>query len=238
MQRFNVQSVKNKIYFCQQDITHITKVLRKKIGDQIECIDQDMCLIIGEITSIKPFVIKVLDWKYNESNSYNVHAFVSIIKKHNFELMVEKLNELNITSITPVYFSRTQHNISLDFNRLKRIIDESSKQCKKIKKLEINTPIDFITLKEYILDNKKTYEFIFANEKEQSKKLSDYKNIDYKKNIGIIIGPEGGFTEKEIITLNDICSSITLTNTILKAETASLYLSSIIIEEIKKYDKK
>ncbi|MDE7075031.1 MAG: 16S rRNA (uracil(1498)-N(3))-methyltransferase, partial [Malacoplasma sp.] len=42
--------------------------------------------------------------------------------------------------------------------------------------------------------------------------------------------PEGGFSEKETLELPRKCSFLKLTNTILKSETAAIYLASILIE--------
>lgn len=233
MQRFNVSNIKEKIYFDGSDINHITKVLRKKIGDKIECIDQDSAIIFGTIKSISPFVISVDKIEFSSNKQYDIDLYISIIKKNYFEFVVEKLNELNIKSITPVLFERTQHNIKIDFNRLNRIINESNKQCKRINKLKINDTIDYKILLE-LIDKKGN--FIFANEKEKESYISSV-NLNYKKNISLIIGPEGGFSKKEIDVLSKKCNSVTLTNTILRSETAAIYLVACVIEEIKKHEK-
>lgn len=233
MQRFSVQNIKGKIYFSEIDIKHITKVLRKKIGDKIECIDQDNAIIYGTIKMLSPFIINVDSVKLINIKQYNIDVYISILKKNSFELVIEKLNELNIKSITPILFERTQHNINLDFNRLNRIVDESNKQCKRINKIKINDTINYKMLLKLIDKNKN---FIFANEKEKNNLISN-STINYEKNISLIIGPEGGFSENEIKELTKKCSSVTLTNTILRAETAAIYLTACIIEEIKKHEK-
>lgn len=234
MQKFNVQKKKEKIYFSNNDVIHITKVLRKKIGNKLECIDQDNNLINVVIESINPFVVKIESiLPYVISKTYPIDLYISLIKKKEFELVVEKLNELNVNSITPVYFQRTQGNIVIDSNRLNRIATESCKQCQRNKPILINKAISY---KELIEKMKSNNNFIFANEKESSKNLDSVK-INSNKNIGLIIGPEGGFTSEEINDLSNLCSSINLTNTILRAETAAIYLSSCVIEEIKKYEK-
>lgn len=234
MQRFNVQKIKNKIFFSQNDIFHIKKVLRKKIGNYLECIDQDNNLIIAKIHSIDPFIALIDSIKeYEVKKPYLIDFYISIIKKNEMEWVVEKLNELNVNSITPVYFERTQRNIILDINRLNRIVTESCKQCKRSQPITINSPIFYDDLIKKI---KIERNFLFANEKESSNILDNVK-INFNKNIGLIVGPEGGFVNKEIEELSLLCSSITLTNTILRAETASIYLASCIIEEIKKNEK-
>ncbi|MDE6473087.1 MAG: RNA methyltransferase, partial [Ureaplasma sp.] len=57
---------------------------------------------------------------------------------------------------------------------------------------------------------------------------SDFQNET--KKIALIVGPEGGFTNDEIIQLQNFknLKLISLTKTILRSETASLYALSII----------
>ncbi len=234
MQRFNVEKITNKIFFSDEDIFHIKKVLRKKIGDYLECIDQDNNLISSIIKSLNPFIAIVDTIKeYNVIETYPIDLYVSLLKKKEFEFVVEKMNELNINSITPVFFSRTQGNLLIDLERLNRISKESCKQCKRHKNIIINTPITYKKLVEKIKENNN---FLFANEKECQNNLDSVK-INFNKNIGLIIGPEGGFVSQEIDELSSLCSSIVLTKTILRAETACLYLVSCIIEDYKKNEK-
>ena len=53
------------------------------------------------------------------------------------------------------------------------------------------------------------------------------------KNISVFIGPEGGFTEQEIeVAIKNNIVPVTLGNRILRAETASIYTTSVIIYEL------
>lgn len=226
MQLFKVKIKNKKIIFSDNDIAHIVKSLRKKKDDLIKCIDEDNNLYDTKIISIKPFSVEIINFQKVEDNSYNIHFYVGIVKKNNFELIVEKLNELNVREITPVYFQRSQSNIFLNYDRLNRIIDESCKQSNRIIPLKINNAIDFIELKNIISKNKN---FIIADFKENN----NSNTIDYGQQIKAIIGPEGGFTNEEISFLHNNCYSTILTNTILKTETAAIYLSTKIIEGIK-----
>ncbi|MDE5545142.1 MAG: RNA methyltransferase, partial [Malacoplasma sp.] len=160
---------------------------------------------------------------------YDITCFLGIIKKHNFELAVQKLNELNIKKIVPVYFNYSQKNYTLNFERLEKIISESKKQCNRKSDLIITNPIVFNDL----INELGNYENNFLAYEKQ--KYSEWDKIKQDTNrslnkISFIVGPEGGFSEKEIIELQKKCLSLKLTNTILKSETAVIYLASILIE--------
>ena len=76
----------------------------------------------------------------------------------------------------------------------------------------------------------KNYDIVlFANETEQNERIYDTLNKNKQaKKIGIIIGPEGGFTNEEIELLKTVSHSISLGKRILRTETAGIYLCSII----------
>ena len=81
------------------------------------------------------------------------------------------------------------------------------------------------------------YDIVFlAYEEEKENSIKDeLKNIEKKEsyNIAVIIGPEGGITEKEVSLLREKGAKVvTLGNRILRTETVALYLSSVIMYEL------
>lgn len=230
MQKFRVTNKNNKIIFDKNDEYHITKVLRKKINDTIECYDNNGSFLITQILSINPLRVKVLKKTKIEIEPYPIVAYIGLIKKNNFELIVEKLNELNISKIVPVVFSRSQNNIHLDYKRLERIVNESCKQSNRVNPLIIEKEIKFNGLIEKI----KGVPTFLCSEKEAFKNINNYdlkiKNGDI---INFIIGCEGGFTVDELQSLNSLTYPITLTKTILRSETAAIYAASVLIERLK-----
>ncbi|QHG90042.1 RsmE family RNA methyltransferase [Malacoplasma iowae] len=230
MQKFRVINKNNKIIFDKNDEYHITKVLRKKINDTIECYDNNGSFLITQISSINPLRVTIKQETKIEIEPYPITAYIGLIKKNNFELIVEKLNELNISKIVPVVFSRSQNNIYLDYKRLNRIVVESCKQSNRVNPLIIENQIKFDELLEKI----KGSTTFLCSEKETSKNINNYdlkiKNGDI---INFIIGCEGGFTIDELNQLNSLTLPITLTKTILRSETAAIYTASILIERLK-----
>ncbi|WPL38487.1 RsmE family RNA methyltransferase [Malacoplasma iowae] len=230
MQKFRVINKNNKIIFDKNDEYHITKVLRKKINDTIECYDNNGSFLIAQISSINPLRVTIKQETKIEIEPYPITAYIGLIKKNNFELIVEKLNELNISKIVPVVFSRSQNNIYLDYKRLNRIVVESCKQSNRVNPLIIENQIKFDELLEKI----KGSTTFLCSEKETSKNINNYdlkiKNGDI---INFIIGCEGGFTIDELNQLNSLTLPITLTKTILRSETAAIYAASILIERLK-----
>lgn len=67
--------------------------------------------------------------------------------------------------------------------------------------------------------------------------LGDYLNkvsLDRILKVAIIVGPEGGFSSQEIEELQNYknVQLVTLTKTVLRSETASLYTLAVLIDKI------
>ncbi len=78
--------------------------------------------------------------------------------------------------------------------------------------------------------------FLVAYEKEDKIKIKNYLqdvSKDDITNIGIVIGSEGGFCESEIEMLKEYgLTSVSLTSRILRTETASMFLLTILMYEL------
>jgi 16S rRNA (uracil1498-N3)-methyltransferase len=156
------------------------------------------------------------------------------------ELVIQKAAELGIQDFFPVKSKRViveDKDAEIKTKRWGKIAEEASKQCKRDFLLNIKDrislddirPSDFNVI--YL-----PYEGLSKSSPGKINIIDDLKklignNIDNKKplRIGYIIGPEGGFEENEVskLTLKG-AKPISLGSNILKAETASIFLSSVI----------
>ncbi|BAC43952.1 16S rRNA (uracil(1498)-N(3))-methyltransferase [Malacoplasma penetrans] len=228
MRKFFIRIKNNKVWFDDNDLKHF-KSLRINNEDIIDCIDQNNSLVKVKIKSLDPIKSEIIEIKENKLSNkpYDITCFLGVIKKQNFELAVVKLSELNIKKIIPVYFDYSQRNINLNYQRLDILIKESQKQCNRIAKLEIDEPITFNDMVNKLNDFNCNF---IAYEHQDLSEWNKIKNNSNLNNISYIVGPEGGFSGKEINELKNKCIFLKLTNTILKTETASIYLASILIE--------
>ncbi len=230
MRKFFVEEKNEMIEFSDEDIKHLKVIRLLKIGKEIKCYNQNGSEILVKIINLNPFkaikVEMISEGKNHEP--YNITCYMGVIKKNFFELVVEKLNELNIYKIIPVYFKYSQRNYILNYDRLNKIASESSKQCNRFKKIIIEEPIDFQKMIEKIKDHDVSF-FCFENET-SSNNLSNTQIHSKNKDISFIVGSEGGFSDEELEELKKTTISVRLTKTILKSETAAIYAASNIIE--------
>ena len=153
------------------------------------------------------------------------------------EYIIQKTTELGVKHIYPVNLERCIVKIdkkdeSKKITRWQKIAESAAKQSKR----------DFIPIVENIINienickNILKYDIILlAYENEESITIKqELQKINKNKelNIGVIVGPEGGFTEKEVsILINAGAKCVTLGKRILRTETAPLVILSDIVYE-------
>lgn len=223
-----------------EDVKHIYRVLRLQIGDKVSVNNSEGKEYIGEIISIdkKEVNINLLEENaINNESPVEVYLFQGLPKSTKMDLIVQKNTELGVKAITPIITKRVVVKTELkEFKKVDRwnkIALEASKQSKRSLVPQINIPIDF----ELLLEELKKMDLVIVPYENQEgygiKKL--IQNID-KNNInkvGIIIGPEGGFEESEILKLKEIGAQIvTLGPRILRTETAGFACLSLIMYEL------
>ena len=135
--------------------------------------------------------------------------------------MIQKATELGVTKFIPVITERTVVR-NINYERLIKIVTEASEQCNRLSIPEI----DKIQKLDEFFKNNKDLNLIFGDLNSDNKKLE----INNKKLLCILIGPEGDYTEveREKILKYGGTQSIKLGNNILRTETAVISALSVI----------
>ena len=197
-------------------ISQIMRVLRLEVGDSIIITNGKgsgaTCKMV-EIT--KPTIIGTLTNMTHKDSDVprGIHLYLSILKKDNFELVVQKAVELGVMKIIPITTERTIKT-NLNFERLEKIAKEAVEQSGRVWLPEI---LSIQKFENAIRDSESKIIFNMNGD-------SDWKNkIDTTKPISIFIGPEGGWTESEIEYAKGSGSVVgSLGGTTLRAETAGI----------------
>ena len=238
VEKKNINLENNTCIIEGEDVKHISKVLRCKIGEEIEVCDKDNTEYICEITNINKDkvqlnIIDKVDIK-RESN-VRIRLYQGLPKGPKMEIILQKLTEVGVDEIILVQTKRSVAKVDekkedKKFERWERIIYEAAKQSKRgiIPKLK-----GILSFKEALEDMKNNDMNICPYENERTvsiKKAIKNANID---SIGIFVGPEGGITEEEIESIQEIGASVvSLGPRILRTETASVVASSIVLYEL------
>lgn len=221
----------NKLYFNEEDVFHLSKVLRMKNDDFMDVVFENKkynCLLKIEKDIVYAVVIKEVE----DSNELEckVTLIQGLLKGAKFDLVIQKAVELGVSTIVPFLSSRSVVNLNDDKieNKVKRwnkIAYEASKQSNRNIVPNVLKPI-------YIdnLDNYKSSVNIIAYEDEKNTSTTNlYNLLSDKLDVSIIVGPEGGFSPKEVKEFEDKgFKVVSLGKRILRSETASMYLLSVI----------
>lgn len=236
----------NEIIIIGQDVKHIKKVLRAKIGDELQiCNSQNGENFLCEIQDLEneDITCKIKE-KIQEKVESNIEVtiFQGLPKADKMEYIIQKSVELGVSNITPVEMKRCV--VKLDgkdkikkIERWQKISEVAAKQCGRDKIPQINNVINIQNICNLISE----YDILlvaYENEKEntlkeQIEKLKKQNNSESKIKIGIVIGPEGGLEENDVNKLKENGAQIiTLGKRILRTETVALNILSIIMYEL------
>jgi len=231
---FTEQKLGSDIMLQGKEHHHLSQVLRMRPDDKIILVCGDEFDYHYDIISIKKECsnLKFISRAINTANpKIEFVVFMGMIKLDNMSLVVEKLNELGVSAIFP--FTSANSNIpakAINIEKLEYIAKQSCKQCGRSIALRVNPVLGWIEM----LDKLKDFEMvIYADTQEKSRKISEVLNVTSKENkpikIAVVIGPEGGFTLQEGQTISKLAIPVTLGSRILRAETAAITTSSIIL---------
>ena len=235
MQRYFCNNNKETYSLNKEDSYHIIKVMRYKIGESLEIVNNSI-LTICTITNIENNIVYVKEFKKEKTNNeleMSITLAQSLVKEQKMDYIIQKTTELGISEIIGIQADRSIININgKDKKKLERwnkIAKEASEQSKRNKIPTFSNIININELTKLDYDLKL---MCSVNEETISikKVLSNIKNND---RIIFVIGPEGGFTEKEekLLKSNGFVS-ISLGDRVLRTETASLFVMSCINYEL------
>lgn len=223
------------------DFNHLRNTLRAKIGDEVSIVT-DKCEYIANIINFEndSIVCKITS-KTDTNNEASIHITLcqGLPKQSKMEDIIQQNVELGVKSFIPLITERTVVKLNdksrelKKLDRWRKVAHESSKQSKRNIVPEVE---DILTVNELITRLKnENAKIIVPYELEGSKTMREAlnkNNLDKNDKYYVIIGPEGGFDEKEIIKFQEVDAQIvTLGKRILRTETAGLVASTIILYE-------
>ncbi len=224
-----------------EDLKHLRQVLRLEPGDSIRVFDgsgmeYEATLLTVDKNKATARILR--SFQSDTEPKTHVTLFQGLPKGEKMELIIQKAVELGVYRIVPVITQRSV--VQLDkkdrekkAERWSRIAREAAKQCRRAYVPQIDPPMDF---KEAIA-NCGEYDaallFYENEEKKCLKELLKCYNINKIKDIVLLIGPEGGFSDQEVEEC--VLSGFTvagLGKRILRTETAAISALSILMYEM------
>lgn len=218
----------NCFIITESDFNHISNVLRMKTGDEIlvSCNGKsNLCKIEIFSDYVKA---EIIEEDYHNTNlPIKIHLFQGLPKSDKMELIIQKAVELGVEEITPVEMNRCVVKIEEKKKKSKKerwqsIAESAAKQSKRVVIPKVN---NIISYKEFLQRAEELSVLLVPYENKDGMKATKeaLKEIKSGDTVGIIIGPEGGFDEKEIELVTDKNGkTISLGSRILRTETAAI----------------
>lgn len=229
MQRyFSNKKIDNTFSLSNDDLYHIKTVMRMKDKENIQVVYEEkpyLCEVRYVESEIKINILNDLNQK--EEIIPEVTILIPILKEQKMDYILQKATELGVSRFIPVIMERSVVKVDekgqKKLDRWKRIVKEASEQS-----LRNTIPIieNIVHLKNLEIEGLKL--ICSTVEKENTIKRV-FQKRDYCDKISILIGPEGGLSEKEENILKEKnFIPVTLGPRIMRVETVPLYLMSII----------
>jgi 16S rRNA (uracil1498-N3)-methyltransferase len=223
------------------DFYHIKNSLRKKVGDIIRVNSQGFDYNC-KITSLDKCVyFDIIDKEISVSEpNISVTLYQAMPKGDKFEYIIQKSVEVGVSEIVPIETEFTVVNAA-NFNKKIERYNKISKEAAKQSNRGIIPEIKPVQKLENVLQNIKNNGIIFYEEYFNSKNFRDFSfnaekvkedngKILLPKNLNIVVGSEGGFSENEInLAMENGIPPVWLGKRILRCETAPLVVLSIIM---------
>jgi 16S rRNA (uracil1498-N3)-methyltransferase len=216
------------------EVRHIRRVLRLKAGDEIIVFNGSVKEYNGTIVEEDPssVVIRIQNiFPSPKESPLEITLAQSLLKGEKMDYLIQKVTELGIKEIIPFFSSRSVPLLDKSkklkrLHRWERIAIEASKQCGRgmIPKIEL-----FKDYSEMLETSSPDFLRLILWEGEGVRLKEVLEGSKEKTKIFFIVGPEGGLSHEEVTDAKGKgFIPITLGRRILRSETASLCLLSIL----------
>lgn len=232
---FSGELAENKLISIEgEEFHHLANVMRARVNDSVCLFNGDGYFYFGKITQINKKNAEILinnTQKSENEPKVELTIYQALAKGDKLSLIMQKITEIGASelAIFDSEFCDVKANTTR-VDRLETIAISASKQCGRA---TITKQSDVLKFNEIVNQIKDFDAFYVAYENEDGLTLS--KDLILNKNklnkVAIMIGAEGGFSEKEIKLLKTNGAKIvSLGNRILRTETASIVCAGLVMQ--------
>lgn len=222
MQTFFTPGIHSRSYqLDENESSHCIKVLRLSKGDFINLIDGKGGFYEAKIIepNEKKCIVEVITayQNYGKRNFFLHIAIAPTKSMDRFEWFLEKATEIGVDEITPLLCYHSERTIIRE-DRLRKIIVSSMKQACQAYEPRLNPTRRFV---DFMNKSRKGQKFI-AHCLDSNKEILG-KSISPRKDLTILIGPEGDFSKEEIkLAKKSGFHEVSLGTSRLRTETAGV----------------
>lgn len=191
---------------------HVSTVLRMRVGDDVVVFSQEIGEWAARLVHVRrdKVVAKCYKQIAQPVVEDRVGVAFGVVKNSNINIIVEKCTELGVTDFYPIITDYTNNKV-INIEKLQKIAIFAAEQCGRISVPVCHNVQTLISLLE------QDFTFFTALERKKCDAC-----LNFPRECCFIVGPEGGFSEREVIALKEKTTVLTLSHNVLRTETAAI----------------
>ena len=223
----------NRAALVGEHADHLVRVLRARVGQDFD-IAAGETVRRGRITAVSDGRVEFdLGEEVSRASLAEITLVLAVFKFDRMEWAIEKCTELGVSRIVPIIARRTDSHLATAspkrVERWRRIARQAAEQSRRDTPPEIAAPVKFAEA----LSFPAALRIVLAELQEQTL----LRDILQQKNAGdgivMAVGPEGGWTESELQSFQKSgWISASLGNTVLRAETAAIAATALVVSAL------
>jgi 16S rRNA (uracil1498-N3)-methyltransferase len=203
------------VSLTDNQVHYLYHVMRRTVNDEFLLFNGQDGEWLGraEVLTKKQGIIRLIHQTQEQTQTQGPVLAISLIKKDNFDLVLQKATELGVQKIIPLLTERTVVS-KLNMDRAKNIVIEAAEQCERLDIPQIVEPMSLKAFLQIDVGQK-----VYLSERGRTS-----ASLDKNNPLCFVIGPEGGWSSNEITAFEQLDNTISLNlgRLILRAETAAI----------------
>jgi 16S rRNA (uracil1498-N3)-methyltransferase len=227
-QYFSNKKENNTLFLNNEDYNHIKNVMRMKPSEEVFVVLKNKRYLCSMNEDLKSVTIK--EEIQTKLKNNEIVLYVPFLQDEKMSLIFQKGTELGVTKFIVVDFEHSKYKLDNEHKQKKlerwnKIIVEASEQSYRN---DIPVLENFVAVKE--IKGVKGMNIVCSLDTSCVKMISEVLNRDKLcDKISIVFGPEGGISKsEEDIIVSHGFERVSLGKSVLRTETAGLYVVSII----------
>ncbi|MFY9397486.1 MAG: RsmE family RNA methyltransferase [Desulfomonilia bacterium] len=213
-------------FITGRDVHHIHRTLRRRVGDELPIRDNEQGYL-ARITRVSPerIDLQVLSrQELSDRGGRRVRLGMALIDLKDMDDLIRTVTELGVAEVHPVICARSNvRDIGIKrLQRWRQIVLEAIKQCER---RSIPQMLEPLVLEEFLNRTAPGWPCRLVASLSAETPISECREAD----TGILIGPEGGFSDAEMERILDAgFTPVSMGKTVLRACTAAIAAASVL----------
>ncbi|HAX23641.1 MAG TPA: 16S rRNA (uracil(1498)-N(3))-methyltransferase [Chloroflexi bacterium] len=219
------------VWLAPEQARQARNVLRLRVGDTVELLDGSGLVGVARLEHIERDCANAIVETLVASAALPINLTVglALLRGDRFEIAIQKLVEIGASSIVPLAAQHCVVSYAVDrewdrrLTRLQRIAMEAAEQSERSTIPQIARPVSV----EAFLAKHSGISLALVERSEAAEQLM---TVSFDRDVAVLVGPEGGWSKRELQTIALGARTVSLGPLILRAETAAIVTAGALMQ--------